>query len=896
METLRLAAAGALGQIGPGAKAAGPKLTQVLERDNESVELHIAAAQSLAQIAPTAATATILIKQAQKTDDLEFAGQMATSLASLGEIASAAVPLLTTLVEKSSADNEDVCVRAIEALGQIGSPAKSATPALIQLLTNPEIEETIHVAAAAAIGKLGPPAVSALADHLDKSEAETDLTIARALAAIGPQAAPAVDKLLAALASDDQDNDIRILAAIALGNCGPAAQSALPALTRLLNDGEADAQLRAMCAVAIGSIEPTTAEPLLKKVLNDTSTSVQVAAAYSLSKISPSNRQASIQQLVDLLAQEEARDLAARAIVEIGKDAISPLAASAKIEQHELAWRLACIDVLGEIGNDAVPELIAAINDAALAESACGGLCNIGQSTVPALLIAADNEARFNPAARENIRQLIRDLHDGLGAGDGDSAWGQAHPLARLSKDEIPRQMIQLQPLAVMGTEIPDSGIIPPGKERLDSGLGNRAAPPSSEAPPPPPPAENVGYKSVKVFYGTNRQPLTTVALPSIRWFSFQTVAIVALAICLGCLLWQQPRSLFAVSACAIGLAVLTVPTVPFYQYQPSSLFDSSSVEYGGEYSDRVEMGVCEVTIPDSHEVGELEGPSILNFELTIDPEKHIVLRSTQRLAGDAFFEELDGEMVRQGRNVLVFIHGYNVSFADAARRTAQMTSDLKYPGAAVFYSWPSQANWYKYRLDEKNVELSVGQLKSFLLEVAARSNATTINLVAHSMGNRALTSALKEIDATARGNDILFNQVVLAAPDIDATIFKERIAPSIVTKARRITLYASSKDLALFASRQFNSGDARAGDAGDDIVVVSGVETIDASASDSSLLGHCYYGSSVSVLRDIEHLLKNQPPQNRPFLHPRAHQGMTYWIFHPEELASQPGNTSDLR
>jgi esterase/lipase superfamily enzyme len=137
---------------------------------------------------------------------------------------------------------------------------------------------------------------------------------------------------------------------------------------------------------------------------------------------------------------------------------------------------------------------------------------------------------------------------------------------------------------------------------------------------------------------------------------------------------------------------------------------------------------------------------------------------------------------------------------------------------------------------------------------------------------------------------------VILAAPDIDATIFKQRIAPSIVTKARRITLYASSKDLALFASRQFNSGDPRAGDAGDEIVVVSGIETIDASAGDSSLLGHCYYGNSVSVLRDIEHLLKDQPPEERPFLHPRAHQGMTYWIFNPAELASQTTSSSGLR
>ena len=61
-----------------------------------------------------------------------------------------------------------------------------------------------------------------------------------------------------------------------------------------------------------------------------------------------------------------------------------------------------------------------------------------------------------------------------------------------------------------------------------------------------------------------------------------------------------------------------------------------------------------------------------------------------------------------------------------------------------MFYSWPSQGHWYKYRADEQNVAASVDQLKSFLLAVAEETHADTINLVAHSMGNRVLTGALQ--------------------------------------------------------------------------------------------------------------------------------------------------------
>jgi esterase/lipase superfamily enzyme len=191
--------------------------------------------------------------------------------------------------------------------------------------------------------------------------------------------------------------------------------------------------------------------------------------------------------------------------------------------------------------------------------------------------------------------------------------------------------------------------------------------------------------------------------------------------------------------------------------------------------------------------------------------------------------------------------------------------------------------------MDEKNVELSVDQLKAFLLAVAEHSKADTINLVAHSMGNRALTDALKEMDVAATEQKQLFNQVILAAPDIDADIFKQRIAPAIVTKAKHITLYASSKDLALVASRRFNSGDPRAGDAGKNLVVIPGIETIDVSSGDSSLLGHSYYGDNVSVLQDIEYLLRDQPASSRRFLERVSlHGDLAYWMFQPLRISRQ--------
>ena len=51
---------------------------------------------------------------------------------------------------------------------------------------------------------------------------------------------------------------------------------------------------------------------------------------------------------------------------------------------------------------------------------------------------------------------------------------------------------------------------------------------------------------------------------------------------------------------------------------------------------------------------------------------------------------------------VFVFVHGYNVTFEGAAQRTAQIAYDLKFSGAPIFYSWPSQARTLEYTVDDQ--------------------------------------------------------------------------------------------------------------------------------------------------------------------------------------------------
>jgi esterase/lipase superfamily enzyme/Tfp pilus assembly protein PilF len=301
---------------------------------------------------------------------------------------------------------------------------------------------------------------------------------------------------------------------------------------------------------------------------------------------------------------------------------------------------------------------------------------------------------------------------------------------------------------------------------------------------------------------------------------------------------------------------------------------------YAGDRGE-LAFGICTVSIPRDHRMGEMEAPSVWRLELSEDPEQHVVLLSVMEKDKSAFYQDVASRIRKSaGKNAFVFVHGYNVTFADAARRTAQMAYDLGFDGAPVFYSWPSQASYASYGVDETNAEWSQVDLENFLKDFAEQSEADNIFLIAHSMGARVLTGALKELLAEDPQIRSKLKEIILAAPDIDADTFKRDIAPRILTTERSATLYASSGDYALTASKNF-AGYRRAGDTAGGVTVVEGLDTIDASNIRTDFIGHSYYGDSDSVLGDIRNLiLYRKRAEERSGLTPVDSAGSRYWAL----------------
>ncbi len=304
---------------------------------------------------------------------------------------------------------------------------------------------------------------------------------------------------------------------------------------------------------------------------------------------------------------------------------------------------------------------------------------------------------------------------------------------------------------------------------------------------------------------------------------------------------------------------------------------------FSGERGRDLVCGCCEVSIPDRHEPGQVERPAWFRLEFRESPEKHVAILRLERLPPDGFAARLAGAAARKpDQEALLFVHGYNVRFAEAVRRTAQLAFDLGGTLVPVCFSWPSAGALLRYAGDRENAEWAVPHLAQFLGEVVARGGARRIHLAAHSLGTLCLCRALVQY-LDAGGATALFDNLILASPDIDRDIFLEQLAPRINDSkvGRRVTLYASSNDWALSLSEMLRGNNVpRAGTGGRSLVVAQDIDSVDASAVPCDLLGHSFVMEAARLLEDLAGLIVRRHPPDQRNLRRLLRGALPYWLI----------------
>jgi esterase/lipase superfamily enzyme len=276
----------------------------------------------------------------------------------------------------------------------------------------------------------------------------------------------------------------------------------------------------------------------------------------------------------------------------------------------------------------------------------------------------------------------------------------------------------------------------------------------------------------------------------------------------------------------------------------------------------KLSYGRAVVSIPSAHKAGSLELPTIWKLELRADPKRHFILKEAVALdADDARAEMIARLKEGKSKSLLVFVHGYNMSFAETAMRTAQLAYDLSFPGIPFFFSWPSAGQYTGYLHDAETAQLSEDAFDQ-VVDDLSRLPVTDIYVIAHSMGSRVVSQALKSrVDRGKRTSKI--SELLLAAPDINAELFRTVIAPRLkALQGTQTTVYASSLDLALRASKAVH-GYRRVGETAGGVQVFPGLDTIDASHATLSVraFGHSYLTDSAAVLKDIAAIVRQKLP-----------------------------------
>ncbi|QDG74446.1 alpha/beta hydrolase [Labrenzia sp. PHM005] len=315
--------------------------------------------------------------------------------------------------------------------------------------------------------------------------------------------------------------------------------------------------------------------------------------------------------------------------------------------------------------------------------------------------------------------------------------------------------------------------------------------------------------------------------------------------------------------------------------------------DFGFQRANKLSVGFADVTIPSKvHRVGQIELPrSVTVFTLTIsekeDSARHFTIHKISQLG----INELKSRASKAATKAkgypataFIFIHGFNTSFRSAVFRTAQLAWDLRFDGPAFLYSWPSVGDTKNYVTDIDAAAEAAPHMDKFFDLVLAIPGIERVHLVAHSMGNYALAELFKRAETRlSKRQDAPFDEIILASPDINVRSFRQ-VRKQFDRFAEDVTLYASSTDKALLASKKIRSDFERLGDVGNDgPAVFPGVYSIDVSSEGTEIFStnHNIYVESKLILSDLGQLFRfgRHPPDWRtPAFYPKAGKNGRYW------------------
>jgi esterase/lipase superfamily enzyme len=306
--------------------------------------------------------------------------------------------------------------------------------------------------------------------------------------------------------------------------------------------------------------------------------------------------------------------------------------------------------------------------------------------------------------------------------------------------------------------------------------------------------------------------------------------------------------------------------------------------------------------------------------------EDGMLLRDRDQLARHAEAKgRLQGEVQRRlaevpKKEVLLYVHGFNETFATAAFTTAELCHFLGREQVCAFFTWPASTTGnflISYTTTTESGDFAVEHLKKSIRMLATTPGVERVQILAHSRGTAVTLRAVRELglEAIAAGKEAAdlykIENLVLLSPDIDIDIAAQQITgfisdPDLVTvwpEARlprvlkgRLTIYASPEDRALLVSRILFRSRTRVGQMRPEDIPEEGqrymaevgrFDLITYEGKRTDVFGHSYFTSNPQVSSDLIQLIRYGKKLGEPGRQ-LVRTGPITWRF-PDESAG-PG------
>lgn len=282
---------------------------------------------------------------------------------------------------------------------------------------------------------------------------------------------------------------------------------------------------------------------------------------------------------------------------------------------------------------------------------------------------------------------------------------------------------------------------------------------------------------------------------------------------------------------------------------------------YSGERGTAISLNTVVVSVPPdrNRKVGNVQWPS----RVPPNPEKEFAVLEIAKAGSEGQVLQWFRKNRNAKRQVVIFVHGFNNTYADALFRFAQIVHDSGTDATPVVFTWPSRARVFDYLYDKESANYSRRALEDLILQAARSPDVDDVTILAHSMGAWLAAEALRGVSMREKSIPAKVKNVVLASPDIDIDVFRRQFV-EMGPKRPHFTILTSTRDKALGASRWLSGGIDRVG--GSDlrpyasVLEELGVSVIDTSTiASNDPLGHNTFADSPGIVRLLGRRLAGQ-------------------------------------